>query len=307
MKGVYEFDASATPPSPPATPSVGYPSNGNPGTGTPATEPGAWFFHMLVAELTNIITAGGVTPDHLTLTQVKQALDALYAPKGMRNLLINANFAINQRGYVSAAATTIANQYTLDRWRVVTSGQNLAFAASGNGNQVTAPAGGLEQVIEGINIAGGTYVLSWTGTATATVNGTATANGGTIALPANTNATVRFIGGTVSKAQLEPGTVPSSFEQRPIGFELSLCQRYFELRQTFSSFYASGAGQTPYPMVAYKVSKRVNPTVTFSGITVANGTFNGAGYNVDFVRPSASASAAGMVDVTATFSADAEL
>ena len=124
-----------------------------------------------------------------------------------KNALINANFAVNQRGYVSATATTGANQYTLDRWRVVTSGQNLSFTTSANGRQITAPAGGVEQVIEGANIFGGTYALSWTGTATATVNGSAVANGASVALTANTNATVRFSGGTVSLAQLELGTV----------------------------------------------------------------------------------------------------
>lgn len=94
-----------------------------------------------------------------------------------RNKIINGNFGINQRGYVSGTATSGANQYTLDRWRVVISGQNLAFSTSGNGNSVTAPAGGIEQVIEGANIEGGTYTLSWTGTATAAINGSAIVNG----------------------------------------------------------------------------------------------------------------------------------
>jgi hypothetical protein len=143
-----------------------------------------------------------------------------------RNKIINGNFGINQRVYVSGAATSGANQYTLDRWRVVTSGQNLTFSASGIGNIVTAPAGGIEQVIESLNIEGGTYTLSWTGTATGAVNGSAVSNGGQITLPANTNATIKFSSGTVSLVQLEEGSVVTPFENRPIGTELALCQRY---------------------------------------------------------------------------------
>jgi hypothetical protein len=143
-----------------------------------------------------------------------------------RNKIINGNFNINQRGYISGTATSGANQYTLDRWRAVTSGQNLTFSASGIGNIVTAPAGGIEQVIEALNIEGGTYTLSWTGTATGAVNGSAISNGGQVTLPSNTNATIKFSSGTVSLAQLEEGSVVTPFENRPIGTELTLCQRY---------------------------------------------------------------------------------
>jgi hypothetical protein len=190
---------------------------------------------------------------------------------GMRNRTINGNFGINQRVYVSAVATTVANQYTLDRWRVVTSGQSLVFSASGNGNSVTAPAGGLEQVIEGVNIEGGSYVVNWVGAGTCTVNGTARAKGETFTLPANTNATVRVVG-VVSQFQLEPGTVATPFEHRPITLELALCQRYYE---TYALI--TGPQYPPYLLRPFKVTKRGTPTVTLIGGGLAGADFATSG------------------------------
>jgi hypothetical protein len=179
-----------------------------------------------------------------------------------RNKIINGNFAINQRAYVSGTATSGANQYTLDRWRVVTSGQNLAFTASSNGNIVTAPAGGIEQVIESLNIEGGTYTLSWTGTATGAVNGSAISNGGQVTLPANTNATIKFSSGTVSLVQLEEGSVVTPFENRPIGTELAFCQRYYFSLASISGSRWDGAGSYSDFTIVYPVPMRSIPTVS---------------------------------------------
>ncbi|WP_443700301.1 hypothetical protein [Pseudomonas sp.] len=147
---------------------------------------------------------------------------------GRRNILINARGSINVRGYVSGTATTAANQFTIDRWYVVTSGQNLTFGDSGGIRTLTAPAGGVMQSIRGENIAGGVYVLTWTGTATATVNGTAVANGGTVTLPAATNARIKFAGGTFSLPQLELGSVATVFDLPNDDQETLICARYFQ-------------------------------------------------------------------------------
>jgi hypothetical protein len=144
-----------------------------------------------------------------------------------RNLIINGSGRINQRGYVSGTATTGANQFTLDRWFVVTSGQNLAFTGNDSRRVMTAPAGGVRQVVEGSNIVAGDYVLNWFGTASATVNGVARTKGQVFTLTANTNVVVAFSGGTFSDVQLERGTVATPFEWRSIGQELALCQRYY--------------------------------------------------------------------------------
>jgi hypothetical protein len=159
---------------------------------------------------------------------------------GFRNVIINGNPTINQRGYVSGTATGGANQYTLDRWRVVTSGQNITFTDSANVRTVTAPAGGCEQVVEGASILSGTYTLNWTGTATATVGGSAVAKGGSVTLTGGTNVTVKFSSGTFTLVQLEPGPVATPFEQRPIGTELALCKRYAQWVPFSQQFVAAG-------------------------------------------------------------------
>lgn len=190
-----------------------------------------------------------------------------------KNRLINANPIINQRGYVSGTATTTANQYTLDRWRVVVSGQSVSWTDSGLTRTVTCPAGGLEQVIEDKNIEGGTFVLSWTGTATATVNGTAVAKNGTFTLFANTNATVRFSSGTLSNPQLEAGTVATPFERRDYGRELMMCQRYYELISGFEGSTVP-SGQVGRLVYTFKATKRAAPTVTLGASS--NGTISDA-------------------------------
>lgn len=74
----------------------------------------------------------------------------------------------------------------------------------------------------------------------------------------------------ISGLQLEIGSVATTFEQRPIGLELALCQRYYEVLQTAAgalmiSGYASAAAAVLYQSFAWKVTKRAAPTVTVVG------------------------------------------
>lgn len=197
---------------------------------------------------------------------------------GFRNLIINGNPVINQRNYVSGAATAGAGEYTLDRWKVVTSGQSLSWSDAAGIRTAVAPAGGVEQVIEGNNIIGGTYVLNWEGTATATVNGVSVAKGGTFTLTGGTNATVRLTSGTFTKVQVEKGNSPSEFEMRPLGVETQLCYRYF-FNQTggllVASTFFSGAGNYANATMSCKfpVPMRTSPTVSWSGNGVFSATY----------------------------------
>lgn len=193
---------------------------------------------------------------------------------GTRNVLINGNPMINQRGYVSGTATTGANEYTVDRWRVVTLGESITFSDSANVRTVTAPAGGVEQVIEGVNLLSDTYTLSWTGTATATVDGNPVTNGGQVTLTGGTNATVKFSGGTFSLAQLERGTVATPFEHRNYGDELALCQRYYySTPSTAPLFGTMYNGSNAMHIVHLPATMRATPS-TFTYSQVGGGSFS---------------------------------
>lgn len=196
-----------------------------------------------------------------------------------RNKLINALGTINQRAYISGAAAVAALSYTVDRWRVVVSGQALSWALSGIANVMTAPAGGVEQVIEGNNIEGGVYTLSWVGTATATVNGAAVTNGGqTASLTAGANVIVRFIGGTFSLPQFEKGPIATGFEYRHHTIELMLCQRYF-YRRVGSGMWGTGfanATNNAVGITQHPVEMRIGPVATANAIAIFNGATFGA-------------------------------
>ena len=166
---------------------------------------------------------------------------------GFRNVLINGAVSINQRGTTYAAAATGA--YWADRWKKT--------------------AGGMVQIIEDGNYAPSTvHTLSGTGVTTQQVTS-----------PANGNWTTPDVPSTATNIQLEPGPVATSFEHRPVGLELSLCQRYF-VKQDFgtsstakSVAYSTGNFTTQLPYLYYfPVEMRAQPTVDFTGLVVKTGT-----------------------------------
>lgn len=246
---------------------------------------------------TNGITDGTVQPADL----------AIGGPlSGFRNLVINGNPTINQRGYVSGTNTTGANQYTLDRWRVVTNGQNITFSTTAGICTVTAPAGGVEQVVEGASILGGTYVLNWTGTATATINGNAVAKGGTVTLTGGSDATIRLSGGTFTQVQLEPGSVATAFENRPLGMELMLCQRYYEKGKIWARSYfynsSTNAADTLDVSYSFKQTKRIGPTLAFTNL--GTGTITSQIADVEMAAFRRTGAFDGNLDITFTASAE---
>jgi len=97
-----------------------------------------------------------------------------------------------------------------------------------------------------------------------------TAGGGVVKLTQNTGATF-----TITGVQLEKGSTATSFDYRPYGTELQLCQRYYEQTDYLNSFIGIAtvfSTNTQYTTgFAFLVPKRAVPTVT---IYSRNGTVN---------------------------------
>lgn len=99
MDRAFATGAAGSPPTPPASPSIGYPTAGNPGIGTSPTKPGPWWYHMITEEQRAVIVAAGLTPDQ---TNVGQLLAA------MRSAGVFQTQAANDRS-TKAATTEFAN------------------------------------------------------------------------------------------------------------------------------------------------------------------------------------------------------
>lgn len=278
-----------------------------------------------MADLTNLkATLTGTKTPVTTTAEMKSALGTLYdfltellgtdsankaaarellatpGAAGLRNLIDNGDFRINQRAWVSGTAATSANQYCLDRWRIVTSGHAITWAADGAGFIVTAPAGGVEQLIDASSVVGGTYGVDWDGTATCTVNGQAVSKGGTVTLTANAQAAIRFSGGTVTRARLEPGKA-LPWETRPRWLEQLICMTYYEQPTSVVRVYAGASGTKM--TVRYRVPKRVTPTVTFTA-NVGISTTPDAASNATQLTVAVTQASAGIISFIYRASAD---
>lgn len=200
--------------------------------------------------------------------------DSQSSGAGVGNRIINGNFSVNQRA-VSGTVTLAAGEYGHDRWKAGAGGCTYTFAASGADTAITISAGSLIQVVEEKNIEGGAYTLSHAGTASARIAINGAAPSGSYAATPITSAaatggqtvSVEFSVGTVSKVQLEIGSVSTPFERRAFGIELMLCQRYaivFFQDQFFGSGVLTSSTKS-YVSVPTAVAMRAAPTYIASG------------------------------------------
>jgi hypothetical protein len=208
---------------------------------------GVWVFADAAAR-----TAAVTSPEEGNMSFLKDTNSTEYydgaawvavaaAPTGSQtNLLLNSNFALNQRAYVSAA-NLASGEYGFDRWKSNYTNTTLTFTANTQGQQLTInSSGGIKQIIEQGLVPAGTYTLSWTGTAEARVYNTGATPPSYAASPVSftadglANVEVEFTasGGTktVSKVQFNAGANTTwSLATPTLQTELAACQRYFQL------------------------------------------------------------------------------
>lgn len=240
--------------------------------------------------------------------------------QGFRNRLYNGNFAINQ-GTVSGTVTLGAGAYGHDGWKAGASGCTYTFATTGIDTIITITAGSLLQIVEGSFVEGGTYSLANRGTAQArvAVNGASTSGAyaaATASAPLQSASatgglamTAEFTTGTLDRVQFEPGTVATAFERRG-PFELSICQRYFEVGRTRILITATAAGQFAMMSTSYKVAKRSAPAVTITNLVANTNTASNVLYQAavtDSFGYYVTSAAAGAVEYVFDWSSNARL
>jgi hypothetical protein len=198
------------------------------------------------------------------------------AISGDDNLVTNPLFVMNARGYVSGTATA-AGVYMHERWKAGASGCTYSFVASVPETTVTISAGSLQQVIPAPWVYGGSYILTWAGTAQARVNGGAYAASpiSLSGLAAATAITIEFGAGTLVEAYLKrtnANAIPTPFPRRSPEMEKLLCGLFFrKLSPPAASLpFASGIvavpGSTAYFAIPLPNGMFGAPVAVFSNI-----------------------------------------
>ena len=257
-------------------------------------------------------TAGDNDASIATTAFVTAAVAAVPAA----SVIINGNFRVNQMGYVSAAALS-AGIYGHDQWKAGASGGDYSFTQLKSSTQITIAAGkSLIQPIEDVNVVGGSYILSWTGTAQARAGvNTLTPAGAYAASPllivgqtAGTVMSVEFNSGTLGTVKLESGASATPFIMRPYGPELAMCQRYWETGKLSFLAYTVASGYFGQ-WAGFRVSKRAAPTVLISSVvTIGNATAPGMDTpTIDGCRMTAQMTTTGGGNLEAIWTADARL
>ena len=115
-----------------------------------------------------------------------------------------------------------------------------------------------------------------------------------IAFPINAPITDKYF--QISEVQLEPGPIATQFERRPIGMELSLCQRYYQI----GLYFIPATGFVP--VSTYVTIPRATPNITIIE------TYTGSGGTIsDLGGRGVVASTYATADRRVAYSASAEL
>lgn len=195
-------------------------------------------------------------------------------------LKLGRNSGSTSTGYIYAnQVVENANTYDLQGQTITVSfyakaGANFSAASNGLGltvntgagstdaNNLTATFGGwtgnAQPFVGGFNI-----TTSWTRYSATCVVGSSITNIGILfsILPSGTAGADDNV--YITGVQLEKGSVATSFDNRPFGTELSLCQRYYEKSQGSQTCFSQSPTATNRGFVInFLVQKRATPTMT---------------------------------------------
>jgi len=199
----------------------------------------------------NLAQYGNGTTTSITLCQRIEAQNCL----NLTNVPLCLSFQAGNNSFFPMTLTTVLSSPTAggDSWYTNPASSNTLFSTS-----FTLPAGtpltsyfvampsGLVNSINGLQVS---FILSGAGLATGQFS--------------------------FSQVQLEAGTAPTPFENRSVGQELTLCQRYYQILSTYIlNSYRSDAPASFGSGFTFLCQMRATPTV-FITSAAAGGTANG--------------------------------
>jgi hypothetical protein len=210
-------------------------------TSTAATSLGAGDFYQFRQQIEgyNIADLGWGTANAKTVTLSFQVYSSLTGTFGgsVNNSAFNRSYPFSYSIPVAntwtAISVTIAGDTSGTWLKTNTTGLQLGFSL-GSGSTYSGTAG------------------AWAGTAYTSATGAVSVVG--------TNGATFYITGV----QLEKGSTATSFDYRPYGTELALCQRYYEAQSL--GIYVASDGTNNVAWGNF-IKKRVTPTLVLTGFT----------------------------------------
>jgi hypothetical protein len=190
----------------------------------------------------------------------------------------NSTVQINQRIESNNTADLVGHPVTIQANIQVSSAQTVGWALFHCNTKDSSAL---------TSIASGTWSATTTAqTLTATIAAlpAAVANGMMLLISPNNGAAFTSGTITVTGVQLEKGTVATSFDYRPYGTELQLCQRYYERRTVGSTNnerlgttgLSNGSSGAQIP-IQHLVQKRASPSSVNVGNLSSTSTYDGTG------------------------------
>ncbi|MDP3088877.1 MAG: tail fiber protein [Methylotenera sp.] len=280
----WEADAIASPPTAPASPSDGYPTNGNPLAAQNATEPGDWWFHAIGEEIRAVIVEGGLTPNISTLTQLRDAI---------KNMVSGGDYKQSVRVASTTNVAAISGLLTIDGVTVVAGDRVLLK------NQSTASQNGIYEAAAGawsrsadadtgLELNGGAIIPVESGTANADTNWQIT-NDGTVTI-GSTGLTFNQVGAALS--QVLPGTIidwsgstaPAGYLACPLTLTNISRTTYAALFAAIGTTWGVGDGSTTFGLPYFPAdyaSLQANANVGTSSIGAVIAHIHSTTYRAD--------------------------